>query len=355
VTLLRRAVLAAVLAAGTALLAAAPPGGDGPRPTRALELRLVAAEPNRAGVIVDKGDGSAPKRVCIRFDANAISGEEALRLAAAQDPSIAPVFADFSGKGKAVCALCGVGCPAGDCFCDPARYWSYNRADAGAGAFTRSPVGVSSSQVTDGDVEGYRWGSGAPPALADIRTICGEAPVTTTTPPPPPPPSPPPPPPPPSPPQAPAGPPTAPAPAAPAPGGGPPAPGAPPVAAPDGAGGATTTSTTPGPTGPEPGGEAAPTEGDEAAPTEAGEAPAEGGAAPAPDGEAVGGDPEPQDPEPRDRVGDEQASSGPLDAGGDGRGEGAGGGSALGVAGVGITFVALVGGSVALQRSRRRG
>lgn len=367
-TPVRRAVLAGFLAC-TALLTAGPtvngggaigPIGGGATPGRTLELRLIAAQPsNRAAVIVDTGDGSAPKKVCIRFDANTISGEEALRLAAAEDPSIAPVFADFSGKGKAVCALCGVGCPSGDCFCDPARYWAYSRADSGSGAFAASPVGVSASQVTDGDVEGYRWGSGAAPALADIRTICGEvqAETTTTAPPPPPPPRPPPPPapvPPPAPgPTAPA--PTAPAPTAPAPtapGPTAPAPTAPaPAPGSPGAGvtttsapGQSTTSTTEPPTSATsaPGVEEVPTDGEEVA----------------------GGDPDVIDPEAggddgADGTGedaaddgeDELASPGPVDQGGGDQG----GGSVLGLAGVGATLVALVAGSAALQRARRRG
>ncbi len=349
-TPLRKAVLAGVLAC-TALLAAGPTaGGGGVTPARTLDLRLVAAQPsNRAAVIVDKGDGSAPKKVCIRFDANAISGEEALRLAAAQDPTIAPVFADFSGKGKAVCALCGVGCPSGTCFCDPARYWAYSRADSGSGAFAASPVGVSSSQVTDGDVEGYRWGSGAAPALADIRTICGEVqPETTTTaplppvpvrPPPPAPVTPPPPPAPAPPPRAPSPGEAAPAPApAPAPGPGPPEAGVTTTSTP---GQVTTSSLTPTTsTTSTPGVEEVPTEDEEVVGGDpervrgAGEAAADAG------GQDAG-----------DVVDDELASPGPTDPGGGDPG----GGSALGLAGVGATLIALIGGSVALQRARRRG
>ena len=308
----RRAALAA-LAAASALLVAVAPGGDGTAPpARHLELQSIAAQPaNRAAVIVDKGDGSAPKKVCIRFDANSVTGEEALRLAAEQDPSIAPVFSDFSGKGKAVCALCGVGCPSGDCFCDPQRYWAYSRAEAGSSTFQASPVGVSSSEVTDGDVEGYRWGSGVAPAYADIQTICGEvAPEPTTTP--------------------------------------------------------TTTSTTAAPAQPPPNrsepppAALGPALGDQAVAPSAD--PTTTGTGPAADATQTTTTAAPTDTD--DGATDEDDDTSATDDG-DGDDDGAAsvrltqdgeagaGGSMLALAGVGATFLALVGGAVALQRTRR--
>ena len=325
VTRVRRVLVAL---ACTAALATAAPSGGAVAP-RALNLQTIAATPaNRAAVVIDKGDGSTPVKVCVRFDAATISGEEALRLAAAQDPSIAPVFSEFSGMGKAVCALCGIGCPSGDCFCDPQRYWAYSRAESGTAAFRTSPVGVSSTEVSDGDVEGYRWGSGAPPAFADIRTICGEVePATTTT--------------------------------------GPAQTVAPPPAPPPSG----STGTAP-PNRPPLTGAAAPTTAAPPAPAQAPTTlvPSDGPAPGAPttttsttaDLDRV--DPEEPGSEDRDpSAGDDGDEAGDGDGSGDEEasvrltreGETGGGGSGLALAGVGATFAALVAGSVALQRARR--
>lgn len=317
-----------VALACAAALATATPGGGAPA-SGVLALETIAAAPaNRAAVVIDKGDGSAPVKVCVRFDAASISGEEALRLAAAKEPSIAPVLSAFSGMGKAVCALCGIGCPAGDCFCDPQRYWAYSRVEAGTSGFLTSPVGVTASAVTDGDVEGYRWGSGAPPAVTDIRTICGEVPVETT--------------------DTTRGPvPTTPPPPAPGP------------------------AVTPGtaPPGGSPPTSAAPTTAATAEPAPAPTAPTESVGTPgAPTTTTTTAAVEPVDPEERGSGGRDPsavADGGDDDEAGDGgddeeaavrltqEGETGGGGSGLALAGVGATFAALVAGSVALQRARR--
>jgi len=140
------------------------------------EARETAAQapPHRAAVVVDTG--TEVKRVCIRFDADAISGREALELA-----GVEPVFSEFGGAlGSLVCSLCGVGCPAGDCLCARDTWW-YHRAPAGTSSFSSSSLGASNTLVRDGDVEGWSWGTGAPPAYADLDTVCGLATVHTTT------------------------------------------------------------------------------------------------------------------------------------------------------------------------------
>ena len=144
-------------------------------------LPVAAAQPapgHRAAVIVDTG--TEVRRVCVRFAEESLTGIEALVRAGTD-----PVLRAFAGKGAAVCSLCGTGCPGdGSCLtCDPGgRFWSYSRAPSGTGALRTSGVGASSTTVRDGDVEGWRWGTGGTPPFATVGEVCGEvAPATTTS------------------------------------------------------------------------------------------------------------------------------------------------------------------------------
>lgn len=136
------------------------------------------AEEHRAAVIIDTG--TMVKSVCVRFREDAISGIDALARA-----QVDPVLQAFSGKGAAVCALCGVGCPAGDsCLtCNPdGKFWSYSRAPAGTTGLRTAGVGASSTTVRDGDVEGWRWALGGTPPFSTVEEVCGEtAPLSTST------------------------------------------------------------------------------------------------------------------------------------------------------------------------------
>lgn len=124
---------------------------------------------NRAAVIIDTGNG-APKTACISFQGDSISGAEALELANAQ-----PVFQTFGGVGRAVCALCGVGCPPDDsCLtCAGSTFWNYYQSKWGSASFTLSGIGAGASRVRDGDVEGWKFGAGQKPPYLSYNTICG--------------------------------------------------------------------------------------------------------------------------------------------------------------------------------------
>lgn len=166
-----RPAAAVALAAGAVAALWEAPAGRLPGPAPA------AAADHRAGVLIDTG--TQVKRVCLHFPEDSISGVEALARA-----NVQAVFQGYTGKGIAVCALCGVGCPAGEsCLtCDAGgRYWSYSRAPAGTSVLRTSPVGASSTEVHDGDVEGWKWGLGGIPPFATVEEICdGTAPTTTT-------------------------------------------------------------------------------------------------------------------------------------------------------------------------------
>jgi hypothetical protein len=141
-----------------------------------------ASTTHRAAVIVDTG--TTVKRVCVRFTAPSISGKDALDRA-----GVDATYRSYGGTlGSAVCSLCGVGRSFADCLGGGSSpdYWVYWRAAAGTTAYTRSSFGVSNTQVHDGDVEGWRWGSGAPPPLSLIDEVCGPPDVSPPAPPAPP-------------------------------------------------------------------------------------------------------------------------------------------------------------------------
>jgi len=178
----RRLAFLGFAAALVALGAIGPPRHDRATALDPLDVRpsvAAAAGQSRAGVVID--NGSSVLRSCIRFSGT-LTGVEALERAAA------PTLASFGNLGVAVCAIDGHGCPAdGSCLtCQQPNAWVYWRAPAGTRAFGFSSVGASNTTVRDGDVEGWRWGSGTPP-YATIESICGgSSPTPSVTPSPPP-------------------------------------------------------------------------------------------------------------------------------------------------------------------------
>ena len=137
-----------------------------------------AAASNRAGVVVDEGNGTV-KRVGITFTGT-ITGIAALQLA-----GFDPTVRSFGGVGGGVCALdiggTKYGCPNnGTCLtCAAPDYWSYSRAPAGSTSFTWSRAGAGATQVHDGDMEGWRWGTGDTPTYEALDKFF--PPPTTTT------------------------------------------------------------------------------------------------------------------------------------------------------------------------------
>ena len=153
------AVLAGVASGGLVASGLAAPGA-------------AAAAPHRVMVVVETG--GATYHQVVTFSEDSISGLRALELAGAQ-----PVVYSFAGQGGAVCRLFGVGRDAGPNCLGGAdgdnRYWAYLRAPAGTTSFTYSRSGAGATQVHDGDVEGWKFGTGTAPAYAALP------PVTTTT------------------------------------------------------------------------------------------------------------------------------------------------------------------------------
>ena len=126
---------------------------------------------NRAALVIRSGDGHVNSH-CVSFSEPEISGLELLQRAGRD-----AVISD-SGLGVTVCQLDGVGCPAGNCFCqcrgEPCVYWSYWHRQGDDWQY--AAVGASAYEVQPGDVQGWSWGPGsvseaiAPPPLtfADV-------------------------------------------------------------------------------------------------------------------------------------------------------------------------------------------
>lgn len=128
------------------------------------------AAANRAVVVIDTGSGV--RRVAIAFSLESISGIEALQLAGANPETIG-----YGGAGLAVCRLFGVG-PAVSpqtCLGTPAdpRYWAYFRSPSGSSQFQYSGVGASATRIRDGDVEGWRFGTGQAPPYSSFCEVAG--------------------------------------------------------------------------------------------------------------------------------------------------------------------------------------
>lgn len=155
----------AVAVALVALLAAA--GAIAPTPAGAQTT-------SRAVVVVDLGSlGGGVHTSVIEFSGT-VSGLEALQRAGASPSTIT-----YGPLGQAVCQLFGAGdapvpgqCPGG---------WVYFRASGGAGGWTQSSLGASNTAVHDGDVEGWRYGGGAPPFQSFCAVAgCAPAPAPET-------------------------------------------------------------------------------------------------------------------------------------------------------------------------------
>lgn len=123
---------------------------------------------NRAALVVQAADGSTAT-ACVSFTEEQISGYDLL------ERSGMALVASFDAMGAAVCSINGQGCGADNCFCQfPPNYWSYWRMSGGSWSY--SNLGASAAVVHNGDVDGWSWGSGKPPAAApSFDALCGAA------------------------------------------------------------------------------------------------------------------------------------------------------------------------------------
>src|SRR4051794_3189411 len=140
--------------------------------------RAIADTATTAVIVIDTGTSVHAVTVDV---GSGISGLAALERVA----SVTKLA--YAGNGGAVCSIDGFGNEAtqSGCLVGPnSQYWAYFHASGGAGAWTYSPVGAGSFTVHGGDVEGWRYGTGAKPAASPVfcdYVTC--APPVTTTPP----------------------------------------------------------------------------------------------------------------------------------------------------------------------------
>jgi hypothetical protein len=165
---IRRSVL--VVAVVLTLVGALGPGGG--------VASVAAANGDHHAAVIVSANGTVVRRV-VTFTTDSVSGLEALRSA-----GFDPIVYGFTGLGAAVCALHVplqgplVGCPADNsCLtCASPNYWAYFEAASGTSTFQVSRAGASSTHVHDGDVEGWKWGSGDAPPYSSVASLMGPPP-----------------------------------------------------------------------------------------------------------------------------------------------------------------------------------
>ncbi len=73
---------------------------------------------------------------------------------AAADIDLVSESTDF---GPALCSIDNVGCPADNCFCDPAHFWAYYHLNAESDGWVSAMQGIGAFVPADGAVEGFAW------------------------------------------------------------------------------------------------------------------------------------------------------------------------------------------------------
>jgi hypothetical protein len=59
--------------------------------------------------------------------------------------------------GPAVCSINSIGCPAANCFCNPAQFWAYYHLNPVGPAWAQAMEGIGSFVPAGGAVEGLAW------------------------------------------------------------------------------------------------------------------------------------------------------------------------------------------------------
>jgi hypothetical protein len=123
----------------------------------------VAQNDNRAVVVVGE------EAECVAFDEPELTGIELL------ERSTFDVTTARNAQGAAVCRVDGVGCSRDDCFCHYPEFWGYWTRDGEQWSF--SQVGAAERVVTDGSIDGWRFGKDGEPAPKDVdlEEVCTRA------------------------------------------------------------------------------------------------------------------------------------------------------------------------------------
>jgi len=118
----------------------------------------------RAGLAIFSGDNSS-FTTCVSFTESTISGLDLLRRS-----GLTIETATNPTQGTAVCKIGKVGDASNDCFGSMPNYWSYWQL--GENGWGYSVTGADQSQVIDGSVNAWSWGTGDPPAVLTFQNLC---------------------------------------------------------------------------------------------------------------------------------------------------------------------------------------
>ncbi len=133
---------------------------------------------HRAGLAVFSGEGS-PLTDCISYTGESLTGLQLL-----QRSGLAIETATNPTQGTAVCKIGTVGDASNNCFGSMPNYWAY--WVLGPNGWEYSVKGADQSQVENGGVYAWSWGTGNPPPVVTFQNACeGVAlvlPTTTATP-----------------------------------------------------------------------------------------------------------------------------------------------------------------------------
>lgn len=102
---------------------------------------------------------------CLDISGQELTGQDVLQLAGLD----LDLYYDASQE-VAVCQINELGCESDQCFCQFPDYWSYWHLEGNEWVY--SGRGASITVVQPGTVEGWRWGSGAPPLQITFEQIC---------------------------------------------------------------------------------------------------------------------------------------------------------------------------------------
>jgi hypothetical protein len=119
---------------------------------------------SQAGLAVFYG-GDHLSTECINFSESSLSGLDLLERS-----GLVIQTATNPNQGTAVCKIGAVGDPSEDCFGSMPNYWSY--WTMGPNGWEYSAIGAEQSQVMDGSVYAWSWGTGNPPAMLTFENIC---------------------------------------------------------------------------------------------------------------------------------------------------------------------------------------
>lgn len=130
----------------------------------------LAQEPaSHAGLIVDYG-GSRVETRCVSFTQESLTGVDLLLQ------SGLAVGMESGGMGVQVCRIEDVGCEPGrepcwcQCLSSPCNYWTYFQWKDGAWDY--APLGASSRELRNGDVDAWVWGDGKTPPASSPDVAC---------------------------------------------------------------------------------------------------------------------------------------------------------------------------------------